>query len=119
MSENKMDDDMDSTVSGFSMISVGGEEVSAEKAVDDSCADLQTSFNNIHQGLRMMLMADERDMDYADTLEDYTMLYSLIDEGVSLMRELKKLVKQVQPPKPRTAKTVKKEPSLLESCGTT
>jgi hypothetical protein len=29
-----------------------------------------------------MLMADERDDDYTETLEDYTKLYELIAEGV-------------------------------------
>jgi hypothetical protein len=113
-------DEMDSTVSGFSMVSINGaEEVSAEVAVDDSCAMLQTSFNNIHQGLRLMLMADERDESYEDSLEAYTKMYELIAEGVSLMKELKSLVKQVQPKKPRAAKTAKKEPTMMESCGAT
>ena len=99
MSEFK--DDLSSTVSGFSTVSIDGEAVSCEKAVDESILDMQGGLNNIHVGVRNMLMADERGDDYNDTLEEYTKLYSLLDELIVLTKDLKKIVKQVQPKKPR------------------
>ena len=57
-----MDNDMDSTVSGFSMVSISGqsEEISAEKAVDEGFKTMQTTLNEIHSYLRRVLMADNR-----------------------------------------------------------
>ena len=107
----------DSIVSGFSMVSVGGETVSCEVAIDDSCKDMQTSLNEIHSYLRLMLMADERGDSYEESLEDYTKLYELIDEGMSLFKDLKSLVKQIQPKKPRAATQKAKKEVPLDGCG--
>jgi hypothetical protein len=109
-------DDMDSTVSGFSTISLAtGEEVSAEVAIDESCKSMQTTLNEIHSYLRLMLMSDQRDDSYEDSLEDYTKLYGQIAEGMLLFKDLKSLVKQVQPKKARAA--TKKKEVVMDGCG--
>ena len=64
----------------------------------------RTGLNETHSGLRIMLMADQRDESYEDSLEDYTRLYGHIDELLSLIKDLKKIVKQVQPKAPRKPK---------------
>jgi hypothetical protein len=109
--------EMDSVVSGFSQISVGGETISCEKAIDDSCKDIQTTVNELHSYLRLMLMADERGDSYEESLDDYTKLYELIAEGVALLKDLKSIVKQIQPKKPRAATQKAKKEVPLDGCG--
>lgn len=94
----------DSMVSGFSMVSIGGEDVSAEKAIDESIADIQSGLNETHSGLRIMLMSDERGDSFEETKEDYDRLYSHIKELQELIKDLHKIVKQVQPRPPKKTK---------------
>jgi hypothetical protein len=115
MNESK-NGDMDSCVSGFSMVSVGGEEVSCEKALDDSCKDIQSAVNEIHIIARQLLMADERDDTYEEMNPLYEQLAGLIKEGCVLLKDLGKICKQIIPKPPRAAQKAKKE-SVLDSCG--
>lgn len=112
------DDDIESTISNFSMISIaGGEEISADQALDDSCADIQKAINLIHSYARQVLMCDERGDDYSDVQPLYKTLCENVDEGISLLRELKRLVKQLVPPAPR--KKAKPKPKVGDDnyCG--
>ena len=101
---------MDSTCSGFSMVSIGdGEQVSAEVAIDDAMKDVQEGLNNIHASIRLILMADERGDNFEETKEEYDRQYALIDEVTVLLKDLKKICKQIQPRKPRATTTKKKD----------
>ena len=116
--KNKMmNDDIDSTVSGFSMVSIGGENVSAERALDESCKDIQTAVNELHNLARMMLMADERSDTYEEMNPLYEQINGLVKEGCTLLKDLSKICKQIVPPKPKAVKSKKTEPSMLDSCG--
>ena len=106
------DDDMGSTISSFSMVSVGGEELSAEVALDESCKDIQQGVNEIHSIARQMLMGDERDDTFEELNPLYEQLIGLIKEGVMLLKDLGKICKQIVPPKSKVAK----KPSMLDSC---
>ena len=110
-------DDMNSTVSGFSMISVGGEEnVSADQAIDESLKKIQSGLNELHQGARLLLMSDERDDTWEEMDPTYTQIVAGTKEVISLMKELASICKQMMPPKPRSAKKNTAEPSMIESC---
>ena len=117
MSDGK-DDDISSVCSTFSMVSINGEECSADVAVDDTMKRLQTSVNNIHCGLREMLQLDERGEDYSIMKEKHDAIDALCREGRELWKDAVALSKQLVPPRPR-AKTTKKaeQPlSVLEAC---
>lgn len=115
MSESKSDD-LESVCSNFSIVSLAnGEEVSAEQALDEGCKDIQTAINEIHSFARQLLMGDERDDNYEEMIPLFKQLDENISEGIVLLKDLKKICKQLIPKKPRAA-TKKKEPSMLDVC---
>ena len=103
MDEDK--DDLDSLASSFSMVSFGGEEVSADVAVDQSMGDTQKSINNIHVGIRNMLTSDERGEDYEVLKGQYDEIDGLVKIAIELMRDIRAIAKQLVPPKPRAKKS--------------
>lgn len=98
-------DDMSSMCSSFSQVSFNGESVPADQAIDESMKSIQTGLNNTHVLVRNMLTSDERDEGYEVIKPMYDELASFIDEGVSLLRELKKIGKQMVPKPPKGAST--------------
>lgn len=107
---------IDSCVSGFSIVSLAnGEEVSAEQALDESCKDIQSAVNEIHSFARRLLMSDERDDTHEEMAPLYKGLEENISEGIALLKDLKKICKQLIPKPPRKP-NVKKAPTMLESC---
>ena len=103
MSEHK--DELDSVCSNFSMVSVGGDEMTCEEAIDESIKATQQGLNNLHISMRNMLTWDERGLSYDETKDDYDKLYALIAELMDLIKTAKSIVKQVQPRKPRQTTT--------------
>lgn len=103
-------DDMNSVMSGFSQISVNGEEVSADVAVDQGILDIQQGLNNAQYSINLLIMRDYRDEDnsYDETLPDYEKVYTALDELVALVKDLKKITRQVQPRKARKTAAQKK-----------
>jgi hypothetical protein len=98
---NQQEDDMSSVCSTFSMVSVGGDQMSADKALDEAFADIQTGFNELHSYSRQLLMADMREDSYEDFLPLYTKFNELMTESKDLLKDLNKIIKQLLPKKPK------------------
>lgn len=94
----------DSVVSSFSMVSINDEEMSADMALDESCARIQTGVNELHSIARQLLMADERSDTYEEMEPLFTGLKELVKEGCDLFKELQSICRQMMPPKPRKPK---------------
>jgi hypothetical protein len=101
----EMNDDMDSVCSNFSMVSVGGDQMSADQALDEAFKDIQTGWNELHSYSRQLLMADQRDDSYEDFLPLYTTFNELMKESKGLLGDLNKIIKQLMPKKPKGFKT--------------
>ena len=115
--DNK-DDDLDSMCSSFSTVSFNGEEISADKAVDESLRDIQQATNDVHCLVRNMLTSDERSEGWEVMKPMYDEIDENVQEALSLWKELRNIAKQLLPPKPRASKASKKtEASVLDSCG--
>lgn len=90
------------SVQSCSDVSYQGETVSAEKAIDESIKDLQDGLNSIHNMARRLLMADIRGDSYQDMFPLYKILFELVKEDVTLLKDFQKIIKQLLPtPKPR------------------
>ena len=111
--ERKMDND--SIVSGFSMISLNGEEMSAEAALDAACRDIQTTVNELHSYARQLLMADERGDTREEIMPLFTNVSDLLKDGVDLFKEFKAICKQMLPPAPRKPKKVESNPDFIKT----
>jgi len=99
-----MSDDMSSMCSSYSNITLGnGEEVSFDKAIDDSMIDLQTGINEIHVIARNLLTMDERDEDYDVIKPAFDNLDTLVKEACICLKDLTKICKQVIPKKPKSS----------------
>ncbi len=109
------EDDLESTCSEFSIVSIGGEEVTCEKAVDDGIVDLQQALNNIQSGLREIIMLDFHGEGYEIINPKYVEIEGLIKEGGSIMKDLLSIARQLKPKKPKESKKESK-PSFEESC---
>lgn len=93
---------MSSMCSSYSNITLGnGEEVSFDKAIDDSMVDLQSGINEIHVIARNLLTMDERGEDYEVVKPAFDNLDNLIKEAVACLKDLTKICKQVIPKKPK------------------
>ena len=90
-----------SVCSSFSMLSINGQEIDAEKAIDQSFKDLQDSYNNIHVIVRRLLMADGRDDDYQQIKPLSLKADSLLKENALLIKDIRSIIKQLTPKKPR------------------
>ena len=101
--DNK-DDDMSSMCSTYSMLSINGQEISADKAVDESLRDIQQSVNDVHCLVRNMLTADERGEDWEIMKPMYDEVDDNVKEALALWKDLKMIAKQLLPPKPRVSK---------------
>lgn len=101
--DNK-NDDISSVCSSFSTVSFNGEEMTADKAIDESMKDIQKSVNNAHVVVRNMLTSDERGEEYEIMKEQYDQVDELVKEGIALWKDLKAIAKQLLPPKPRASK---------------
>ena len=87
------------------MVSINGEKMSADEALDEAFADIQTGFNELHSYSRQLLMADMRQDSYDDFLPLYTKFTELMTDSKDLLKDLNKIIKQLMPKKPKGFKT--------------
>ena len=76
-------------------VSVFGEEVILEKAIDDIFIKIQDNINNTHCSVRNMCMDLERDNDFKISYEHHDTICTYVDDLAMLFKELKSVSSQV------------------------
>tara|TARA_R110000782_G_scaffold71722_1_gene143758 strand:+ start:1653 stop:2018 length:366 start_codon:yes stop_codon:yes gene_type:complete len=76
-------------------VSVFGEEVKLEVAIDDIFKKIQTSINNTHYQIREMCMDLDREDDFKVSYEHHVKVGDYVDDLAGLFKELKSVTKQV------------------------
>ena len=113
MSMNQYESDIDeiesvcSQMSDFS-VSVNGQEMKLDEAVDDIFAQIQTAINQIHVDLRNMCQADDRGDSYDEALEYHTAITEHVKTGADMFKSIIKVSKQLLPSKLKNWKDPKK-----------
>lgn len=92
-----------SKASGLSEVSVSlyGEEMLLEDAVDSIFKDLQTHINLIHCELRQLCMSEDRGDDYDESKEYLDNIQDHVKGGVKVLKDLVPVCKQLMPTKPK------------------
>ena len=93
--------EINSVCSSFSMVSINGQEMDAEQAVDQSMKELQEGLNNVHVQLRRLLMCDERGDPYQEVKPRCVKADDCIKDVVDIAKDIKGLIKQLCPKKPK------------------
>jgi hypothetical protein len=93
--------EINSVASSFSQISMHGETVDAEAAVDDSVKKIQEALNEINVCLRNLLMEDERSGEYEHMIDHANHIKELCSDGVHLYKDILSITKQLLPKKPK------------------
>ncbi len=83
-----------SMMSSFS-VSLFGEEVKLEKAIDDIFKQIQDSINHTHYQIREMCMDLDRDDDFKVSFGHYEKINNYVDDLGILFKELKSVSIQV------------------------
>ncbi len=78
-------------------VSVFGEEMDLEKALDEVFKQLQGYLNDCHSTVRNLAMCEDRNDDQIEILQIWRSLNVSIDEAMILFKELKSISKQVVP----------------------
>ena len=86
-----------SITSALSDLSVSyyGEEMNLEEALNDVFARIQTFVNDTHVNVRSLAMLPEQDNDFMAGLDIYHNIIEGVDGMIDLMKELKKMSKEV------------------------
>ena len=97
--------DLDSVCSNMSDMSVSycGEEMDAEKFVDQAFRELQEAINNLHCATRNLMMSEERNDSYEEAKKIYDEVEATVKEGISVFKEIAKTNKSFLPKKPKAA----------------
>jgi enoyl-[acyl-carrier-protein] reductase (NADH) len=82
-------------------VSVFGEEMQLEVAIDRVFKDIQNAINGSHCQIREMVSDMDRDDDYKVAVEHQTNIDTFVTELGDLFKQLKSVVKQITP-KPET-----------------
>ena len=96
-----------SSMSDFS-VSVNGQEMKLDEAVDDIFAQIQTAINQIHVDLRNLCQSDDRNDSYDEALEYHTAITEHVKTGADMFKSIIKVSKQLLPSKPKNWKDPKK-----------
>ena len=78
-------------------VSISGEEIPLEKALDDVFKNLQENLNGTHCSFREYCMLLDRDEEFEYLYEQNYELFNHVDEFNNLMKELKSIIKQIAP----------------------
>ena len=76
-------------------VSYYGEELSLEDALNDVFAKIQPFVNDTHVNVRSLAMGPEQDDDYMVAMDIYHGIIEGVDGMTELMKELKKISKEV------------------------
>jgi hypothetical protein len=82
-------------------VSIWGEEMDLEVAVDKIFKQIQEHLNELHCQIRQLCQSEDRNDDYDEALEHYEAITLHTKEGVAVMKDLPKVMKQILPPKPK------------------
>ena len=96
-----MTDSVCSSMSNVTVSAFGGEEMPLEDAVDQIFKELQRSINELHVQIRNLCMTEERGDTYIEAYEYYHGILSHVDEGQVMFKELKAVMKQILPKRPK------------------
>lgn len=107
---NESDSDIASVCSQMSdfSVSVNGEDMPLDQAVDNVFAQIQTAINQIHCDLRQMCQSEDRSDTYEESLEYHNSVKEHITEGCVMFKSLIAISKQLVLPKPKGWKDPKK-----------
>lgn len=78
-----------------------GEQVDAEKCVDESIKNIQNGLNQINVNMRNMLMACERDDSYEEMFQDFDSINSIVKDFKELCKDITSISKQLIGKKPK------------------
>jgi hypothetical protein len=84
-----------SSVMSTMSISINGEEVVLETALDKTFSDLQTALNGLHCNTRECCMILDQDNDFETMVGKGDDVNNGIDEMMLLFKDLKSIIKQV------------------------
>ena len=76
-------------------VSYFGEEVNLETALDSIFKQIQTFMNDTHCAVRTMAAVEDQDNDYMRALDLYHDITASIDDLLDLLKELKKISREV------------------------
>jgi hypothetical protein len=96
-----------SQMSDFS-VSVNGQEMKLDEAVDDIFSQIQTAINQIHVDLRNLCQSDDRGDTYDEAMEYHTQITEHVKEGAAMFKSIIAVSKQLLPAKPKGWKDPKK-----------
>ena len=96
-----------SQMSDFS-VSVNGQEMKLDEAVDDIFKQIQCAINQIHVDLRNLCQSDDRNESYDDALEYHTAITEHVKTGADMFKSIIAVSKQLLPKKPKGWKDPKK-----------
>lgn len=84
-----------SSVMSTMSVSVRGEEVILEKALDDVFQELQDNLNHMHCYVREICMGLDQDMDFKTEIEQTDNVNDNIELMSGLFKDLKSILKQI------------------------
>ena len=82
-------------------VSCLGEEMGLTEAVDGIFKDIQEHMNELHSQIRQLTMTEDRNETYEEAFEYYFHICDHIKEGSDLFKELRQVMKQILPPRPK------------------
>jgi hypothetical protein len=91
-------------------VSVFGEEMPLDEAIDDIFKQIQSHINLMHMSIRELCQSEDRNDSYEEAVEFYDAVASHVKEGNVVFKELVKVCKQLLPRKPKDY-VAKKAPS--------
>jgi hypothetical protein len=91
-------------------VSVFGEEMPLDEAIDQIFKDIQGHINDMHMSIRELCQSEDRNDTYEEALDFFDAVASHVKEGNVVFKELVKVCKQLLPPKPK-GYVAKKAPS--------
>ena len=95
MSESICSNMTQMTVSAF------GEEMPIEQALDNVFKEIQEHINELHVSIRNLCMTQDRGESYIYAYQYYHDITTHITEGAGLFKELKSVMKQILPKRPK------------------
>jgi hypothetical protein len=82
-------------------VSIWGEEMELEVAVDTIFKQIQDHLNELHGQIRQLCMSEDRNDSYDEALEFYDAIVKHTKEAVLVFKDLPKVMRQILPPKPK------------------
>jgi hypothetical protein len=82
-------------------VSYCGEEMDAEKFVDQAFKELQEAINNLHCATRNLMMSEERNDSYEEAKKIYDEIQETVKIGIDVFKEIMKTNKSFLPKKPK------------------